>query len=61
MTSDLTQLQHEGRKARHRGETLIDNPMLAAEALPASTGQDLAEWQAAIEAWETGFRQAASN
>ena len=61
MRTDLTQLQHQGRQARQRGDSLVDNPMLAADAMPATTGQDLAEWQAAIEAWETGYRQATNN
>ncbi len=60
MEPELKQLQEEGRMARHRGDSLVDNPMLAAEAMPAVTGQDMQEWQAAIEAWETGFRQAAA-
>ena len=60
MEPELRQLQEEGRMARRRGDSLVDNPMLAAESMPAVTGKDMQEWQAAIEAWETGFRQAAA-
>ena len=60
MEPELKQLQEEGRMARRRGDSLVDNPKLAAEAMPAETGQDMQEWQAAIEAWEAGFRQAAA-
>jgi hypothetical protein len=61
MRTDLTQLQHQGRQARQRGDSLVDNPMLAAEAMPAATGQALSEWQAAIQAWEAGYRQASTS
>ncbi|MGE8627722.1 CrpP-related protein [Achromobacter denitrificans] len=48
-------VRKQGAHAARQGLTLWDCPYLKAEAMPGHTGENPADWQAKIDAWEAGW------
>lgn len=48
-------IRKQGALAARRGLTLWDCPYLKAKAMPGHTGENPAEWQAKVNAWEAGW------
>nr|WP_305782060.1 CrpP-related protein [Achromobacter sp. B7] len=42
--------------AARRGDSIFSCPFLKAHNMPAHSGQPIHEWQAAVDAWEAGWR-----
>jgi hypothetical protein len=57
MTQEESQkLQKDGANARAIGRSIIDNPFYKPENMPGQTGEEVAEWQLKVDAWELGWR-----
>jgi hypothetical protein len=54
-TAMLDEVHRQGAAAARRGLTLWDSPYLHAEAMPAHTGEPIADWQEKASAWEGGW------
>ena len=48
-------IQKAGANARAAGGSVFDNPYGRTAAMPAATGESLAEWQLKYEAWRLGW------
>ena len=52
---DLEALRKAGSVARLHGTSLLYNPFLSLDAMPAVTGETDREWLDKYEAWKTGW------
>ncbi|CAB3710297.1 CrpP-related protein [Achromobacter denitrificans] len=48
-------IQKQGAQAAREGLTFWDCPYYRADAMPAHTGETIAEWRDKVEAWEAGW------
>jgi len=48
-------IQKLGAQAARDGLTLWDCPYYRAQAMPAHTGESIAQWRDKVEAWEAGW------
>jgi hypothetical protein len=54
-TVELEELRKAGSLARLQGTSLLYNPFLSLDAMPATTGETDREWIDKYQAWKTGW------
>lgn len=50
-------IQKQGAEATRKGLSILNCPYLRADAMPAHTGEPIAQWRGRVEAWEAGWKK----
>jgi hypothetical protein len=50
-------IQKLGAEAAGKGLSILDCPYLRADAMPAHSGEPIAQWNRRVAAWEAGWKR----